>query len=211
MPLKRDVIALCDRVESLGAMLASVNTVVFEDTGSARGYNTDVVGVVRALKQAAVHRVDSAVVVGGGATAASALAAVAQLGATRVSVLVRAPERAAQLRQLGPALDLDIEIVAFPAVEEIAPADVAISTIPEPGQAAIAEQVCGLAPVIFDVIYDPAETVLLRAARSAGRIVVPGFDLLLHQAARQVELMTGARRAPIDAMRAAGRAEVDKR
>jgi shikimate dehydrogenase len=211
MPLKREVIALCDRVESLGAMLSSVNTVVFDDTGSARGYNTDVVGVVRALKQMAVHRLDSAVVVGGGATAASALAAVAQLGATRVSVLVRAPERAAQLGQLGPALALDVDVVGFSAVEEIAPADVVISTIPETAQSAIAEPMCALAPVVFDVIYDPAETTLLKAARSAGRVVVPGFELLLHQAARQVELMTGARTAPIDEMRTAGLAALGNR
>jgi shikimate dehydrogenase len=211
MPLKREVIGFCDRVESLGAMLSSINTVVFGADGTSAGHNTDVVGFVRALKHAAVRRLSSAVVIGGGATAASALAAVAQLGAARVTVLVRTPERAAPLRDLGPALGLEVEVVGFAHADGIATADALISTIPVEGQPAVAEAVARLAPVVFDVIYHPAETPLLEAAQRAGRTVIPGFELLLHQAARQVELMTQTRLAPLDAMRSAGLAALGNR
>jgi shikimate dehydrogenase len=211
MPLKREVIGFCDRVESLGAMLSSINTVVFDADGSSAGYNTDVVGFVRALKHATMRHLTSAVVIGGGATAASALAAVAQLGAARATVLARAPGRAAQLRDLGSALGLDVEVLGFGDAGRIATADVMISTIPADGQPAVVDAVSHFARVVFDVIYHPEETPLLEASRAAGSTVIPGFELLLHQAARQVELMTRSRQAPVEAMRAAGVAELGNR
>ena len=60
------------------------------------------------------------------------------------------------------------------------------------------------APVVFDVIYHPVDTPLMMAAEAAGRTAIGGFALLLHQAARQVELMTGAVQAPVEVMREAG-------
>jgi shikimate dehydrogenase len=211
MPLKREVIGLCDRVESLGAMLQSINTVVLEVDGTSSGFNTDVVGVVRALKHAAIRSLDRAIVVGAGATAASAMAAVAQLGADRVTVLVRAPERAVPVLELGPALGLAIDVMGFDDVDRTTEADIVISTIPAVGQLVIADRVARLAPTVFDVIYDPADTPLLSAADRAGARVIAGFELLLHQAARQVELMTQTRSAPVEAMRAAGLAALGNR
>jgi shikimate dehydrogenase len=63
---------------------------------------------------------------------------------------------------------------------------------------------------VMDVVYDPWPTPLARAAAAAGAIVASGFALLLHQAAAQVELMTG-KPAPLEAMRAAGQAELANR
>jgi shikimate dehydrogenase len=204
MPLKREVIGWCDRVESLGAMLESINTVVIEDGGTRVGYNTDVVGFVRAFKAAGIWTMSTAVVIGAGATAASGLAALGQLGVHRVTIVARSPQRAEPLRELGPALGLTIDVVAFEALDTVAPADAVVSTIPADGQHAIAAAAASWAPVVFDVIYHPDQTPLLKAARAAGQMAIPGFELLLHQAARQVELMTGVRSAPVDAMRAAG-------
>jgi len=65
--------------------------------------------------------------------------------------------------------------------------------------------------VVFDVIYDPWPTPLATAATRAGQVLVGGLDLLVHQAAGQVELMTGARPAPLETMRAAGEAELARR
>jgi shikimate dehydrogenase len=64
---------------------------------------------------------------------------------------------------------------------------------------------------VLDVVYHPWPTPLAQAASRAGAVVVSGFDLLLHQAARQVELMTGVKPAPLEAMRAAGQAELARR
>ena len=67
------------------------------------------------------------------------------------------------------------------------------------------------APVVFDVVYDPWPTPVAQAASRAGRVLVSGLDLLVHQAARQVELMTGVPEAPLGAMRAAGEAALAER
>ena len=64
---------------------------------------------------------------------------------------------------------------------------------------------------MLDVVYNPWPTPLAAAASQSGLVVTSGFDLLLHQAARQVELMTGLRPAPLEPMRAAGQAELARR
>jgi shikimate dehydrogenase len=147
--------------------------------------------------------------VGSGATAASAVAALADLGAADVLVLARSTARAQWLVPLGadlgvavktrPLDDVDVEVDFTGS----GPADLLVSTIPASAQPAYADRLGRMARVVFDVIYDPPVTPLLRAAVVAGSAVVPGLDLLLHQAARQVELMTGVAPAPIEAMRRA--------
>jgi shikimate dehydrogenase len=64
---------------------------------------------------------------------------------------------------------------------------------------------------VLDVVYDPWPTPLASAASQAGLVVIGGLDLLLHHAALQVELMTGLAPAPLEAMRAAGQAELARR
>jgi shikimate dehydrogenase len=211
MPLKREVIELCDEVTAQGRLLSSVNTVVIEQDGLRRGYNTDVTGFVRAFQEAGVCGLDSAVVVGGGATAASAVAAVAALGAASVTVLARSTSRASILSGLGSELGLEVTVYAMTEIPDRR-VDAVISTIPAEGHmAGAAAAVASLAPVLFDVVYSPGRTILTDAARAAGSQVIGGFALLLHQAARQVELMTGVDEAPLAAMRTAGAAALGNR
>ncbi|MEJ7707015.1 MAG: shikimate dehydrogenase [Nocardioidaceae bacterium] len=219
MPLKRAVIPLCDRVESRGRLLGSINTVVFDQLGRA-GYNTDVPGFVRALAAHGVRELDEVVVLGAGATAASALAAVAESGGDRVTVYARSATRARELERLAEPLGLRLEVKELAelrsagltdVVVNAGTADVVVSTIPAEAQAPYAPALTGLGGVLFDVIYDPPVTPFVGAARAAGLAVIPAFDLLLHQAARQVELLTGVRHAPLEAMRAAGLAKLASR
>ena len=204
MPLKREVIELCDDVTAQGRLLSSVNTVVIEPDGKRKGHNTDVTGFVRAFAEAGVSGLDSAVIVGGGATAASALAAVAALGARKVTVLARTTARAAWLVDLGPALGVEV-VVRDLADPPAARVDAVVSTLPVDAQRPeIVAATVGLAPVVFDVVYSPSRTLVTEAGHAAGASVIGGFALLLHQAARQVELMTGADVAPLEAMRGAG-------
>ncbi|MBA2445863.1 MAG: shikimate dehydrogenase [Nocardioidaceae bacterium] len=204
MPLKRAVIDLCDRVESRGRLLGSINTVVFGDDGRRAGHNTDVPGFVYALAAHGIHGLDSAIIIGGGATAASAMAAAAEIGAHHVTVAARSIERVSHLSGLAATLRVEVELVGIDALAELHPADLVISTIPADGQAGIATPVARLGACVFDVIYDPEVTPVLMAASDAGTQAIGGFDLLLHQAARQVELMVGVAQAPLEAMRAAG-------
>ena len=89
--------------------------------------------------------------------------------------------------------------------EALRPA-IVVSTIPAAAQDETVLRAAASAPVVFDVVYDPWPTPLARLARESGRTLVSGLDLLVHQAALQVELMTGLSPAPLAAMRAAGEA-----
>jgi shikimate dehydrogenase len=205
MPLKRAVLAVCDDVTPKARLLGSVNTVVIGNDGRRRGSNTDVTGFVRAFEEAGVPRLGSVVVLGAGATAASALAASGELGAGTATVLARSPERARAVAALGPHLGLEVDVRDIARPPWPAGADAMISTLPADAHESVPTRaLAALAPVVFDVVYAPARTRLMAAAASVGARSIGGFALLLHQAARQVELMTGVPTAPLEAMRAAG-------
>jgi shikimate dehydrogenase len=222
MPLKRAVLPLLDEIDPLAADVGGANTVVLAD-GRRLGYNTDVGGMVAALAAAGVTEVSpaaGALVIGGGATACSALAALRQIGAREVAVAMRDPSRSAELEAAAKRLDVAIRLcvlatgapAAAAAPLPAAAAELVICTVPpHAADAATSWLLRGQAPrAVFDVAYDPWPTRLAVAARGAGSIVIGGFDLLLRQAARQVELMTG-QAAPLAAMRRAGLAELAAR
>jgi shikimate dehydrogenase len=101
-----------------------------------------------------------------------------------------------------------------PLTAEASDSEVLISTVPAGAADFYAERARFPHPppaAVLDVVYHPWPTPLAQAASNSGATVVSGFDLLLHQAARQVELMTGVKPAPLEAMRAAGQAELARR
>lgn len=202
MPLKREVIGLLDEVEPLARTLQSVNTVLLEATGRKVGYNTDVAGLVSALGSNGVLSAESVVVLGGGATAASAVAAARHLGARRVDVLVRTPGKSAWLHELGAELGTEVQVGSLDQLSDRESVDLVITTVPGEAQPPLADAVRRLDAVVLDVIYHPWPTPF--AVQGAGTRVIGGFDLLLHQAGRQVELMAEVAAAPLDAMRVAG-------
>jgi shikimate dehydrogenase len=229
MPLKRTVLPLLDHADPLVAVTGGANTVVFRRDGRY-GYNTDVQGVVDALTEAGVPAPASVMILGGGATACSALAALPELGAGGADVFVRDPNRAAGLLAAAERLQLRVRLRPFASLEESDPAGplaapdpglaasdpapgLLISTVPAGVADAYAERIrlTGRAPAaLLDVVYNPWPTPLAVAASAAGAMVANGFAMLLHQAAGQVELMTG-KPAPLEAMRAAGEAEIARR
>jgi len=204
MPLKQAVLPLLDEVTPLAAATGAANTVVLRD-GRRLGSNTDVAGIVAALREAGVEGSGWSLVLGGGATAASALAALVELGDDAPNVQMRDPARSGPLRaaaaRLGvrPVIDvLDTVLLEEPGLS------VVVNTTPA---GALDRLVPGLrlpspAPVLLDVVYDPWPTALAAAYLEAGATVVPGTAMLLHQAVAQVEQMTG-RTPPLEPMRAA--------
>ena len=214
MPLKRAVLPLLGQVDYLAAATGGANTVVFRPEGRY-GYNTDVQGIVDALTEAGVPAPGSVAIIGAGATACSALAAVSELGLSGADVLARDPSRAAGVLGTAARLGLKIRLRPWSELTEGSPvvADLLLSTVPAGAADAYAERVRRTAaapPAVLDVVYHPWPTPLARAAAAAGSVVVSGYAMLLHQAAAQVELMTG-KPAPRDAMRAAGEAELARR
>ena len=217
MPLKESVMPLLDDVEPLAQVIRSVNTVVLSPSGRF-GHNTDVPGLVAVLREHAVTDLPTATVLGAGATARSALAALVSLGVRRVTVCARRPER---VSALGRWVDAVVatgsgwvapQLVVRPweeAGRELGAA-VVVSTVPAGASDALVADLIG-AParrgLLVDVVYHPWPTPLAAAWQQAGGPVAGGLDLLVHQAVGQVELMTG-RAVPAAVLREVGQAEL---
>jgi shikimate dehydrogenase len=204
MPLKQAVLPLLDSRSTLVERTGSANTVVLRD-GRREGHNTDVHGIVAALREAGVGHVDRAAVLGAGATAASALAALHDLGAHQVRVLARSPQRARGLEPVAAALGITLRYGELHPLElEDRWPQVVVSTLPggAADELAALSDPGGDVPPLLDVVYAPWPTALAGAYARAGGVVVAGTAMLLHQAAAQVTLMTGAE-APMEQMRAA--------
>lgn len=209
MPLKTDVIALLDEVSILAATVKAVNTVLFKD-GRLVGDNTDIPGMVAALGRVDQGaRYNTAVILGGGATARSALMAVSLLGVPQVAVYVRRPEIGAELQPLAAAASLDLVVEPWERAAEGLLADLVISTVPAGSTDSLANDVPHQPGTLFDVVYAPWPTELAQTWLDRGGVVASGLDLLVEQAAIQVHLMTGLP-APIEAMRRAGQLALDQ-
>ncbi|GAA2625694.1 shikimate dehydrogenase [Streptomyces vastus] len=204
MPLKRAVIPLLDEISATAASVEAVNTVVFGEDGRRTGDNTDVPGMVAALREHGIEQVDSAAILGAGATASSALAAVSRICPGEIVAYVRSEARAAEMRQWGERLETEVRIADWADAERALHAPLVVATTPAGTTDALASAVPGRPATLFDVLYDPWPTALAARWSAYGGAVVSGLDLLVHQAALQVEQMTGRAPAPLGAMRKAG-------
>ncbi|OWA03216.1 shikimate dehydrogenase [Streptomyces sp. CS159] len=204
MPLKRAVIPLLDEISETAASVDAVNTVVFTEDGRRTGDNTDIPGIVAALREHGVEKVESAAILGAGATASSALAALARICSGEVAVYVRSEARAAEMRGWAERLDVEVRIANWSDAEEAWHAPLVVATTPAGATDALAAAVPERPATLFDVLYDPWPTALAARWSAHGGAVVSGLDLLLHQAVLQVEQMTRRAPAPLAAMRVAG-------
>lgn len=199
VPFKEAVLAAVDPVD-LAAAIGAVNTIDFGD-GGPTGYNTDAMGARRALE---AHDVvvagETAVVVGAGGAGRAIAWMLADAGAT-VHVANRTVERATALADAvdGTGHGLD----ALPRLLESASLLVNATTVgmgedvsPVPADALHADL------TVFDAVYHPPETRLLRDAAAVGAATVPGTEMLLYQGVAAFEVWTG-HDAPVDAMAAA--------
>lgn len=216
MPLKAVVIGLIERLSPSASTTGAVNTVTWVDDGAGRravGDNTDVHGIVQAMLSAGLDRVHSACVLGAGATARSSVVALSQLGAERVTVLARSRSRAQSAIDLAAGLGITAAYVPMRRLDLLGGADAVISALPQGAADSLAESLrdggldgnpfSGTAGVLLDVVYQSWPTPLGQAWNAAGGVAVSGFEMLLHQAAAQVQLMTGLE-PPIEPMRKAG-------
>ena len=187
MPLKVAVLDL-GVVDAVAREAGAGNTLIL-DEGGRRIYNTDVGGLVWAVRRTHAGTMRRVTILGSGATARSALLSVVQLGASEVTVLARTPARARPLEQLAADHGLGFEVRPWSAA--VPSADLLISTVTSGAADEIAEIASRSAPVVLDAIYAPWPTPLAEAAAAAGASVVSGLDLLVGQALLQIELMTG--------------------
>ena len=215
MPLKLEAVALADHMEPMAKLLGVANTLLFSGTGSARavvGANTDVYGIGAALREAGLEDPSSALILGGGATATSAMAALGEWGCLRPTIAVRSKQRAGGLIRAAAKMGLTPTFISpegergvADVAEAMRHADAVVSTIPADAANRLAEAATGAAKPgapLLDAVYDPLDTPLLESWARAGGTPVRGTQMLLHQAAHQVRLMTG-KNAPIKEMNAA--------
>ncbi|MGV8885270.1 MAG: shikimate dehydrogenase family protein [Microbacteriaceae bacterium] len=193
MPLKRDILPLLDVIDPLVTLTGAANTVLFEpeDAESAErtvhGFNTDVYGVTQALREAGVGDPTVVHLLGAGATAASVVVAVIELGARKIVVLARSPEKATPLVTVGE--QLGVEVVVRPLGDSDAmmgTPDLVASTLP--GGTVLEHpftERTRASAALFDVAYDPWPSLLASQWEST---VVSGLDMLVHQALAQVRI-----------------------
>ncbi len=197
MPLKAAVLTLLDSSSDLVRAVGAANTVLLHE-GERRGENTDVPGLVSALRERGIDGVGWACVLGAGATAAAALAALQQLGESTPTVLVRDRSRADALERAAQRLGVrpHVEEWSETSLDVVAGADLVVSTTPRGSTDVLADTLPPrLAGTLFDVVYDPWPTRLAAAWAHRGGDVLGGLDLLVHQAVLQVAMMTAR---PVD-------------
>ncbi len=212
IPHKTAVVPLLDALAS-GALQAggAVNTIVRGADGRLTGHNTDVTGVLRVLDaHGAGDARQSALVLGAGGAARAAWAAARERGMA-LRVAARHPSAA---REALSALELSsAETIPLDAPDELVKALAASSILinatsvgmGDPLASPLSAELLAHLPqsaLVFDMVYAPAETALLRAARARGLRVATGLEMLLEQGAAAFELWTGLP-APIDVMREA--------
>ncbi|MDO9397973.1 MAG: shikimate dehydrogenase [Herbiconiux sp.] len=194
MPLKETVLPLLDEVDAIGRATGAVNTVlitVAEGSRRLTGFNTDVYGIRAALEDAGITASGHALVIGAGATARSAVAAVAQLGAEHVTIALRSPDRAAEVVETARASGLSSTVVALDddALAVIEP-DLTVSTLP--GGAGVGVRFSGSvassSSPLLDVAYHPWPSDLASVWEEAGSRAVPGVAMLVHQAVAQIRV-----------------------
>lgn len=219
MPLKEAALTVAESASEVARVAGAANTLVRREDGGWDADNTDVAGLVAALT--AVDHDGRATVLGAGATARSALLALARLGVTDVTVAARRPEA---VQALGAwAGDATGVRVAGTDLGRWAdePTRLVVSTVPAAPSAAVAATLDGSdggawdGATLLDVVYADWPTPLARAAAEHRLRVISGLDMLVHQAVEQVWLFTGtgsgsdARRGALAAvMMRAGRAEL---
>ena len=196
MPLKQDIIEHLDKTDALSMKIGACNTVIRSQDGKLYGFNTDVAGVVRPLEQRISLNGAKILVIGAGGAARAAVFGLRERNA-EVWVMNRTAETGQKLARQAHAhyvshthlkkLEFDVIINATPVGME--------GSRPQ----APLEESDLRTRYLFEMVYNPAETRLVKIARAKGIQVISGTEMFVHQGARQFEIWTG-KPAPVEDM-----------
>lgn len=190
-PLKAEALAFASEVSEDARRSGAVNTLVFdslEPGAAARGFNTDIPGIVLAFAERGLTRLDGvAHVLGAGETAASVAIAAQRLGAGRVEIYARRPERAAALAERLGAGVTGHDLREW----RIRPGTALVGDTIPGGYAPAADTGDPDTAVLLAAAYDPWPTPLAARWQAAAAPIVTGLDMLLHQGVLQVRLFGG--------------------
>lgn len=188
MPLKQEILPLLERTDPLSAKIGAVNTVLRAQDGRFYGFNTDVAGIVGPLERRLSLNKAKVLVLGAGGAARAAVFGCRDKGA-EVFLLNRTPAKAAALAKAAGGRVIQREAVAkagFDVVINATPAgmrDLGAESLLEPEDLN--------ARFVFDLVYNPLDTPLLKLARQKGLTPISGVEMFVAQGARQFEIWTG--------------------
>jgi 3-dehydroquinate dehydratase/shikimate dehydrogenase len=188
MPHKQEIMAHLEKTDPLSAKIGACNTVLRAQDGKLYGFNTDVAGIVGPLEKRMSLRGAKALVLGAGGAARAAVFGLRDKGAD-VFILNRTAETAQKLAKQSGSKTIKKEAVAK------TPFDVIINATPigMAGQkgAQLLEGKDLNTKLVFDLVYNPLETPLIRLARQQNIPIITGVEMFVQQGARQFEIWTG--------------------
>jgi 3-dehydroquinate dehydratase/shikimate dehydrogenase len=198
MPFKEDVLSIVDEIEETAEKIGAVNTVV-RDGKEWKGYNTDCTGAMKALEKHVELKDKNVLIIGAGGTAKAIGYGVHKKGAMVTVTYNRNKEKGLQL-----AKELNAKVVNIQdAGEEVIDILINCSPVgmsPNQEETPIPSRHLRKGMIVFDSVYNPPETRLIREAKAADCITISGVELFVNQAVEQFELWTG-QKAPTDSMR----------
>ena len=187
MPLKEEILPHLEQTDPLSAKIGAVNTIRLLD-GKLYGFNTDVAGIVIPLEKRLSLRGAKVLVLGAGGAARAAVFGLRDLGA-EVFILNRTPETAQKLARQSGSKTIKKEALAktsFDVIVNATPVGMAgIKAAP------LLEAKDLNTRLVFDLVYNPLETPLIRMARQASIPIITGVEMFVQQGARQFEIFTG--------------------
>ena len=195
MPYKEEVVRYLDNTDSYTGKIGACNTIVRAQDGKLYGFNTDTAGIIRPLQQRIFLEQAKILVLGSGGAARAAVFALKERAA-EVYILARTATQAQKLARQAKARTVrraDLKKLAFDVIINATPVGMG-NPKESPLQAHEIK-----ARYVFDMVYDPVETKLLKLAKAAGAETISGIEMFVQQAARQFEIWTG-KPAPQDEM-----------
>jgi 3-dehydroquinate dehydratase / shikimate dehydrogenase len=188
MPLKQEIMAHLEKTDPLSAKIGACNTVLRAQDGKLYGFNTDVAGITGPLEKRMSLRGAKVLVLGAGGAARAAVFGLRDKGA-EVFILNRTAETAQKLARQSGSKTIKKDAVAktsFDIIINATPIGMAGIKAPQ-----LLEAKDLNTKLVFDLVYNPLETPLLRMARQKGIPIVTGIEMFVQQGARQFEIFTG--------------------
>jgi shikimate dehydrogenase len=210
IPHKETVLKFLDAVDERARQIGAVNTIVNRG-GRLTGYNTDADGFLRALRERGQYEPSGkrVVLLGAGGAARAVALGLAWAGVARLAIFNRTVERATSLAAAVRSLAPDVQVEGLPwqkvlLRDRLGGADLLVNTTPigmkhGPAGSPVPGTLIPAGAMVYDLVYNPAETQLLRDASRAGARTLGGLPMLVYQGAAAFEIWTG-QRPPIGLM-----------
>lgn len=202
IPLKLPVTLFLDEVDSSADVVGAVNTVVINPDKTMKGYNTDVIGFRNAIPDDVILAGKVAGVLGTGGAARAAITALAQSQVRKIKVFTRNIPNCSELMTfLRSKFSLvEFEVYQIERIRDLSDVDILVNTTPIGMQGRAADltpveepelRTLPMGAIVYDVIYNPKKTVLLKLAEKNGYRIINGVDMFIHQALAAEQIWTG--------------------